>query len=152
MVRWIRQTWFPLALIGLALFAVPGIALVVLALLQLDGPVNEWLQENLQVSYQLNLAPWLVILLLLLPLLVLLLYFLRLKRKAMQVPSTYLWKKSIEDLHVNTLFQWLRQNVLLVLQILALLFLTYSVLGIRFHGGMNRARHYILLIDNSASM
>jgi hypothetical protein len=139
-------------LILLALFAVPGLILVVLTLLQLDAPVNEWLQENLQVSYQLALAPWLAILLLLSPLIVLILYFLKLKRKAVQVPSTFLWKKSIEDLHVNTLFQWLRQNVLLVLQILALLFLTYTVLGIRFHGGKNSARHYILLIDNSASM
>jgi hypothetical protein len=152
MLRLLKNVWFPLALIGLALLAVPGLVLVILTLLQMDAPVNDWLQENMQISYQLNLDPWLVILLLGLPLLVLLLYFLRLKRKPLRVPSTFLWRKSIEDLHVNTLFQWLRQNVLLVLQILALLFLTYSVLGIRFHGGKNLARHYILLIDNSASM
>jgi hypothetical protein len=152
LLRWLQNAWFTLALIFLALFAIPGLVLVVLTLLQLDAPVNDWLQENFQISYQLALSPWLAVLLLLLPLVVLILYFLKLKRKPVQVPSTFLWKKSIEDLHVNTLFQWLRQNVLLVLQILALLFLTYSVLGIRFHGGKNRARHYILLIDNSASM
>jgi hypothetical protein len=151
-IRWLKNAWFPFALIALALFALPGLALVILTLVQADAEVNDWLQENCQISYQLALAPWLALVLLLLPLVVLLLYFLRLKRKPMQVPSTFLWKKSIEDLHVNTLFQWLRQNALLVLQVLVLLFLTYAVLGLRFHGGKNRARHYILLIDNSASM
>src|SRR4051794_25757119 len=123
MPQWLKNAWFPVTLILLALFAVPGVLLVILTLLGLDSDVNEWLQDNFQVSYQLSLGPGLVVLLLGLPLVVLLLYFLRLKRKPMQVPSTFLWRKSIEDLHVNTLFQWLRQNVLLVLQILALLFL-----------------------------
>ena len=68
------------------------------------------------------------------------------------MPSTFLWKKSIEDVHVNPLFQWLRQNVLLVLQVLAVLFLIYAVLGLRIHGQTTHGKHYILLIDNSASM
>jgi len=46
----------------------------------------------------------------------------------------------------------LRQNVLLVLQVLAVLFLIYSVLGLRIHGHTSAGRHYILMIDNSASM
>src|SRR5207302_7530444 len=95
---------------------------------------------------------WIALVLLLLPLVILILYFLKLKRKPIQVPSTFLWKKSIEDVHVNTLFQWLRQNVLLVLQVLTVLFLIYSVLGLRIHGHTSHGRHYILLIDNSASM
>ena len=45
------------------------------------------------------------------------------------MPSTFLWKKSIEDLHVNRLIQWLRQNVLLLLQLLVLLTAIYAVLG-----------------------
>src|SRR5262249_33137413 len=69
-----------------------------------------------------------------------------------QVPSTFLWKKSIEDMHVNSLFQWLRNNVLLLMQILVLLFLIYSVLGVRIHGSTETSQHYILMIDNSASM
>ena len=84
---------------------------------------------------------------------IILLYFLKLKRKPIQVPSTFLWKKSIEDLHVNSLFQWLRNNSFCFLQLLVLLFLLiYSVLGFRFHGSTTPSRHYILMIDNSASM
>src|SRR5213078_4521360 len=117
-----------------------------------DKGINRWLEDNLSISYQLAVNPWIALILLLLPLVILILYFLKLKRKPIQVPSTFLWKKSIEDVHVNSLFQWLRQNVLLVLQVLAVLFLIYSVLGVRIHGHTSQGRHYILLIDNSASM
>ena len=44
---------------------------------------------------------------------IVLLYFLKLKRKPIEVPSTYLWHRSIEDLHVNTIWQRLRRNLLL---------------------------------------
>src|SRR5213078_76902 len=83
---------------------------------------------------------------------VILLYFLKLKRKPLAVPSTFLWRKSIEDLHVNSLFQWLRQNVLLLLQILAVVALIYGVMACHLHGRGGTGKHYILLIDNSASM
>jgi hypothetical protein len=76
----------------------------------------------------------------------------KLKRKLLQVPSTFLWRKSIEDLHVNSLFQWLRNNILLILQLLVLLGLIYGILAPRLHGAGGRGKHYILMIDNSASM
>jgi hypothetical protein len=151
-LRFLSEIWFPVAMIGLFLLALPGLILVILTLLDADRPINQWLEENLSISYQLAVNPWLAVILLCLPLLILILYFLKLKRKPIQVPSTFLWKKSIEDVHVNTLFQWLRQNVLLVLQVLAVLFLIYSVLGLRVHGQTSQGRHYILMIDNSASM
>src|SRR4051794_37845181 len=117
-LRSLFDLWFPVALIGLFLLALPGLALVVLAMLGWDREINQWLEENVSISYQLAVPAWIALILLLLPLVLLLLYFLKLKRKPIQVPSTFLWRKSIEDLHVNSLFQWLRQNVLLVLQIL----------------------------------
>ena len=50
---------------------------------------------------------------------IVLLYFLKLKRQPLEVPSTYLWRKSIEDLHVNSIWQRLRQSLLLLLQLAA---------------------------------
>jgi hypothetical protein len=150
-MKWLKETWFLLALIALALCAIPGVILVILRLLELDGEINAWLL-NFNISYELRLSPWIALILLLLPIVLIILYFLKLKRKPIQVPSTFLWKKSIEDLHVNSLFQWLRNNVLLLLQLIVLLFLIYSVLGIRFHGATEISRHFILMIDNSASM
>ncbi len=46
------------------------------------------------------------------------LYFLKLRRQPLEVPSTYLWQKSIEDMHVNSLWQRIRQSLLLYLQLL----------------------------------
>ncbi|MSU78645.1 MAG: VWA domain-containing protein [Gemmataceae bacterium] len=152
MIGPIAKHWFPAALVVLALSAIPGYILVALRLVGLDGWINKWLAENFDISYELRINEWAALFLLLLPIVLVILYFLKLKRKPLQVPSTFLWKKSIEDLHVNTLFQWLRNNVLLVLQLCALLFLIYSVLGLRFHGAVGSGKHYILLIDNSASM
>ena len=41
------------------------------------------------------------------------LYFLKLRRQPFVVPSTYLWTQALEDLHVNSLWQRLRQSLLL---------------------------------------
>ncbi len=64
----------------------------------------------------LNLWQWIV--LGLVPAAILALYFLKLKRQPLEVPSTYLWSRTIEDLHVNSIWQRLRQSLLLFLQLL----------------------------------
>jgi hypothetical protein len=151
----LARAWFPLALIGLLLLALPGMILLILYLLNLDGPINNWLREHGRFTYEVAIAPehwWAVVLLLLAPFLLVLLYFLKLKRKPLHVPSTFLWKKSIEDLHVNSLLQWLRENVLLLLQLLVILFLIYAIIRPRFHSREDMRDRFILLIDNSASM
>src|SRR5579862_6517667 len=151
-MRWLRNNWLLLGLIALGFCAIPGVVLVILRLVGVDGEINAWLLENMQLSYELALSPWVALILLLLPVLLVILYFLKLKRKPIQVPSTFLWKKSIEDLHVNSLFQWLRDNVLLLLQLLIVLIVIYSVLGLQLHGKTGSGHYFILMIDNSASM
>lgn len=79
------------------------------------------------------------------------LYFLKLKRKPVAVPSTFLWKKSIEDLHVNSLWQRLRQSLLLFLQLLCAAFLLFALFGPTIHASQS-GRRLILIIDQSASM
>ena len=83
---------------------------------------------------------------------IVLLYFLKLKRKPVEVPSTYLWRKSIEDLHVNTIWQRLRRNLLLFLQLLVLLVAILAVLRPSWKGEQLIGQRFIFLVDNSASM
>ena len=147
-----RLIWFPVSLAALLLLAFPGFILFLLHLFGGDAELNEWLEAHFQLSYHFPLHWSLALLLILIVPLILLLYFLRLKRKPLQVPSTFLWRKSIEDLHVNSLFQWLRENVLLLLQVLTVVALIYAVMGFRFHASTTNAKHYILIVDNSASM
>lgn len=146
------RVWFPLALVALLVVFIPGLVLFTLNLIGREGLVNKWLEDNLRLSYHLPIPWWGALLLFLVPPLLILLYFLKLKRKPLSVPSTFLWKKSIEDLRVNSLFQWLRNNVLLLLQLLVLLALVYAILAPRLHGAGGAGKRYILMIDNSASM
>ena len=148
----VRAVRFPALLLLLLLVALPGAILLALNLGGRETAVNGWLQDRWHVSYHLLLSRWAALLLLLVPLFIILLYFLKLKRKPLQVPSTFLWRKSIEDLHVNSLFQWLRDNILLFLQVLTVLALIYAILAPQLHGRASESKHYVLMIDNSASM
>ncbi len=68
------------------------------------------------------------------------------------MPSTILWRRSLEDMHVNSLFQRLRRNLLLFLQILAVLLAMLALAGPRMRGSSGQGQRFVLLIDNSASM
>src|SRR5260370_11706242 len=98
---------FRTALVILLLRAIPGVVLFLLNLTGGAGPVNDWLVENFNLTYHFALPGWLGLVLLLVPVAIILLYFLKLKRKPLQVPSTFLWRNSIENFHVNTLFHCL---------------------------------------------
>jgi hypothetical protein len=80
------------------------------------------------------------------------LYFLKLRRRPVRVPSTILWRRSMEDLHVNSLFQRLRRNLLLFLQLLAVCLMMLALAGLRMRGTSGQGQRFVLMIDNSASM
>jgi len=81
-----------------------------------------------------------------------LLYFLKLKRPQVDVPSTLLWQKVIEDMRVNSPFQKLKRSLLLLLQLLALLAAIFALARplLRVRRSFNES--IIVLLDQSASM
>lgn len=88
----------------------------------------------------------------LIPAAIVLLYFLKLKRTPVEVPSTYLWRKTVEDLHVNSIWQKLRRNLLLALQLLLLLLAAFALLRPEYESEQRLEPRAIFLIDVSASM
>ncbi len=99
-----------------------------------------------------TLAWWQWLVLLAVPPAIVALYFLKLKRQPLQVPSTYLWHRSIEDLHVNSIWQRLRQNLLLFLQLLLILIAILALLRPGWQSYTLQGERLIFVIDNSASM
>jgi hypothetical protein len=108
------------------------------------------MMRDLQFASPLGLTAWSV--LIGVPVGIIALYFLKLRRRPVQVPSTLLWRRSLEDLHVNSLFQRLRRNLLLFLQLAAVLLAMLALAGLRTKGFAGQGQKYVLLIDNSASM
>ncbi len=98
------------------------------------------------------LAWWQWLFMLAVPPLIVMLYFLKLRRMPVQVPSTYLWKRTVEDLHVNSIWQKLRKNLLLLLQLIAVALFILACLRPGFTGASPLGERSIFLIDNSASM
>lgn len=99
-----------------------------------------------------TLSAWQWGLLALVPPAIVALYFLKLKRQPLEVPSTYLWKRSIEDMHVNSLWQRLRRNLLLFLQLLLVALAILALLRPGWEGTKLDGQRFIFLVDNSASM
>ena len=98
------------------------------------------------------LVGWQWLILAAIPPLIVLLYFLKLKRQPLEVPSTYLWQRTIEDLHVNSLWQRLRQNILLFLQLLLILLIMLACLRPSWRDRQLLGNRFIFLVDVSASM
>ena len=98
------------------------------------------------------LSPWQWALLALVPPAIIALYFLKLKRQPLEVPSTYLWRRTIEDLHVNSLWQRIRTSLLLFLQLLFVALLMIALLRPNWQSTRSIDERLIFLVDNSASM
>ncbi|MBR2661698.1 MAG: BatA and WFA domain-containing protein [Clostridia bacterium] len=84
------------------------------------------------------------------PALILVLYLLRRRYLPRQVPSVFLWRKSVKDYAVNRPFQKLMKNLLLPLQILAALALALALMRPAIPGGT--AGRTVLIFDVSGSM
>ncbi|MFQ5413676.1 MAG: BatA and WFA domain-containing protein [Phycisphaerae bacterium] len=80
------------------------------------------------------------------------LYFLKLKRAKHAVPSTLLWRRTVEDFHVNSPFQRLRRNLLLLLQLLVLIAGALALGRPMFQNVETHDSTVIVMIDQSASM
>lgn len=98
------------------------------------------------------LAPWQWAVFVAVPIGIVLLYFLKLRREPVQVPSTYLWSRTIEDLHVNSLLQRLRRSLLLLLQLLAIALAALALLRPGIRGESSSQGRTVYLLDTSASM
>ncbi len=81
-----------------------------------------------------------------------LLYFLKLRREQKAVASTLLWRKAVQDLQVNSPFQKLRRNLLLLLQLLVLLCAILAIAEPMMAGKRGEGKLSILIIDASGSM
>ena len=99
------------------------------------------------------LTPWLAVWAgaIAIPALVIL-YFLKLKRREVEVSTTLLWKKAIQDFQANAPFQRLRNNILLLLQLLALLLVIAALGQPELRAAASDVSRHVILIDRSASM
>ena len=80
------------------------------------------------------------------------LYFLKLRRPKMEVPSLALWQSVVNDQRVNSPFQKFRRNLLLLLQIILLCLLVLALMQPFLSADAEVAEYTPLLIDCSASM
>lgn len=85
------------------------------------------------------------------PLLVIL-YFLKLRRRSVEISTTLLWRKAIQDLQANAPFQKLRRNILLLLQLLALAAALFAIAQPERTVEQTRSSRHVIMIDRSASM
>ena len=86
----------------------------------------------------------------LIPLIIL--YFLKLRRPRVEIPSLALWQSVVNDQRVNSPFQKFRRNLLLLLQLILLCLIILALMQPFLRAGPETAEFIPVLIDCSASM
>ena len=80
------------------------------------------------------------------------LYMLKRRRTVHVVSSSLLWRKFLSETQANAPFQKLRNNLLMILQLLLLAFVVFALARPYFEGEQAEASLKVLIIDSSASM
>lgn len=80
------------------------------------------------------------------------LYLLRMRRRDIRVPATFLWPQHVEEIRANSLFQKLRFNWLMVLQLLAAFLLCAAFARPQFRQKGLLGDTTVIVLDSSASM
>jgi hypothetical protein len=83
---------------------------------------------------------------------IILLYMLRLRRREMLISSNFLWQQIVRDHEANTPWQRLRRNVLMILQIIAVVLLVLALMRPAQLIPTISAGKTVILLDASASM
>jgi Ca-activated chloride channel homolog len=84
--------------------------------------------------------------------LIVVMYILKLRRRDVIVSSTMLWRAVIRDVQANAPFQKLRKNLLLLLQLIAVLLLVLLLARPFLRAPGLGGRSVVIIVDNSASM
>jgi Ca-activated chloride channel family protein len=83
---------------------------------------------------------------------IVLLYLLRMRRRDVKVPATFLWPERTEEIRANALFQRLRFSWLLVLQLLALALVVMALARPQTKQRGLTGEVTVIVVDASASM
>ncbi|MEZ0327290.1 MAG: BatA and WFA domain-containing protein [Fimbriimonas sp.] len=83
---------------------------------------------------------------------IILLYLLKMRRRDVRVPATFLWPARVEEIRANALFQKLRPNWLLFLQLLALALVCFGMARPQTQQKGLTGEITVLVLDSSASM
>ena len=96
-------------------------------------------------------SPWALWFLSFMPLVVLM-YILKQKFEEQQIGSIYLWQQVLKDIEVNTPWQKLKKNLLLLLQLLCILLLVFALSDPYIFTGGGMYSNLVIVIDNTGSM
>ncbi|CAN5454877.1 BatA and WFA domain-containing protein [soil metagenome] len=83
---------------------------------------------------------------------IVILYLLKMRRRDVRVPATFLWPDKVEEIRANALFQKLRPNLLLFLQLLALALVVFAYARPQTMQRGLTGQVTVLVLDSSASM
>ncbi|MEA2576178.1 MAG: hypothetical protein QOH93_3476 [Chloroflexia bacterium] len=83
---------------------------------------------------------------------IILFYMLRLRRQDVDVSSSFLWRRALQDRTANMPWNRLRRNLLLLLQLLLLLLLVFSLARPFFEASTVATGNMVIILDASASM